>query len=98
MKKLTFTGLLACLNMFVLQAQDETNLSDNPKTAQTYIGIKGGLNYPSIQYSNSSLNDYKTKSYSVTMFGVFAEFPLNEQNTLSFRPELTLLVHNVNIV
>ena len=97
MKKIILAGLLACLGTVVLQAQDEINLSDNPKTAQTYIGIKGGLNYPSVRYSNAYLNDYRTKSFSATIFGVFAELPLNEQNTLSFRPEITLMTRGQQI-
>ena len=89
--------MIASLNMFILQAQEESGLSSDSPSTQTYIGVKGGVNLPSLSYSNSGLNDYKSELYTTTMWGIFAEIPLNQDNTFSIRPEVNFITRGQHI-
>ena len=96
-KKIVVICMMACLSIFILQAQEESGLSSDSPSAQTYIGVKGGFNLPSLSYSNSGLNAYKSELYTTTMWGIFAEIPLNKQNTFSIRPGVNFITRGQHI-
>jgi OOP family OmpA-OmpF porin len=88
---------LSALMPFTAQAQEELDFQENSASCNTYVGLKGGLNFPSFSYSNSELDAYKSELYYTTSWGIFAEFPLNGQNTFSLRPEVNFLTRGQHI-
>jgi OOP family OmpA-OmpF porin len=83
----------ACVAVLALHAQEEAKSTFD----RMHAGIRGGLNFPSLSYSNSYLNDYKSELYSTAMWGIFADIPLNEQNTFSLRPEINFTTRGQHI-
>jgi OOP family OmpA-OmpF porin len=76
------------LTLATVQAQENFDFQENLVSGNSYIGLKGGLNFPSLTYSNAEINGYKSESYYTTLWGIFAELPINKQNTFSIRPEI----------
>jgi OOP family OmpA-OmpF porin len=95
-KKLA-TFFLSGLALFTVHAQEELDFQEKTASDNTYIGLKGGLNFPSFSYSNSDINGYKSELYYTTLWGVFAEFPFNERNTFSLRPEINFITRGQHV-
>jgi OOP family OmpA-OmpF porin len=79
--------------VFALHAQEEAKSA----LSKMHVGIRSGLNFPSLSYSNSYLNDYKSELYTTMMWGIFADIPLNEQNIFSLRPEINFTTRGQHI-
>jgi OOP family OmpA-OmpF porin len=88
---------LFCLTSVIVSAQESTDFQENPASGNTYIGLKGGLNFPSLSYSNAGIDAYKSELYYKALWGVFAELPLNRKNTFSIRPEINFITRGQHI-
>lgn len=80
-------------SVFILSAnaQEEIDSIKVRYSDKIHIGLKGGLNFPSVHYSSSEFDIYEGESISKFTWGIFAEFPLNKDNSFSFRPEINFI-------
>jgi len=62
-------GLIACF-FFVAFAKNEQSIN------RTYLGLKLGMNYPSMIYSDKGLNNYSNSIYSNIFFELFGEYAI----------------------
>ncbi|MDR2595035.1 MAG: PorT family protein [Fibromonadaceae bacterium] len=74
------TCLIACFS-FAVFAQSET---ENTFLDRTNLGIKLGVNLPSMVYSNERLYDYQSSTYANGLFELFGEYSIIP--SLSVRP------------
>ncbi|MDR0546696.1 MAG: OmpA family protein, partial [Dysgonamonadaceae bacterium] len=96
MKRISFS-LFLCLLTFVLQAQNDSTEIAAGKKLKGYVGLAVGLNSPTMHYSSNGLNDYKSEIYFNTLYGIFAEFPLDAANRFWIRPEIDFLTRGQHI-
>jgi OOP family OmpA-OmpF porin len=92
-----FPFFFSCLLLITVHAQENSEIQENSALSTTYIGLKGGLNFPSLTYSNSGVNAYQSELYYKALWGVFAELPLNRKNTFSMRPEINFITRGQHI-
>ncbi|MGC3978543.1 MAG: OmpA family protein [Paludibacteraceae bacterium] len=79
--------LTACLLVLYINTSllsQEYNITDS-LLSNSSIGLKTGANFPWMTYTNPDLKDYKNSVSAKTIFGFFAETPLN--SNISLRPE-----------
>jgi len=94
MKKAFLIVLLFCTLQPVVKAQEQDEEVQTPvsKLDKIYVGLKTGLNFPNMKYSDPALREYRSSLYPTgLLFGFFSEIGLNEANTFSIRPEMTFI-------
>jgi len=72
--------LVACFS-FAVFAQSET---ESAFLDRANLGIKLGVNFPSMAYSNKRLDDYQSSTYANFLFELFGEYDIIP--SLSARP------------
>jgi len=73
-------------------AQDET---ENTFMDRASIGVKLGLNFPSMAYSNEGIDDYSSSIYANGLFEIFGEY--NIISPLSVRPGIKFTTRGQHI-
>lgn len=82
-KELFISCLMAlCLNMTVYSQ----SFTVDSLLSRTTIGLKTGINFPWLSYTDPDLQDYKSSAFGRGIFGLFLETELNQD--FSLRPEL----------
>lgn len=87
MKNIILISVLTFLCLFTnVEAQA---IKIDSLMSHSRIGVKTGLNFPGLSYSEPGLDDYKSSSLTRGIFGLFME--TNYTYDLSFRPEMMLI-------
>lgn len=85
---LLISSLLFCMS---IMAQNRTEEDVPSCLDKISVGIKGGMNFPSMIYSSAKMKPYDSDVYANGLFGVYAEIGLGKRADFSVRPELIFL-------
>ncbi|MDR2628093.1 MAG: OmpA family protein [Dysgonamonadaceae bacterium] len=80
-----------------LVADDAASASGASVLDRVSVGVKAGLNFPTMHYSEGGINSYSSAVYAKRLFEIFADISLNEANTLSVRPGFKFLTRGQHI-
>jgi len=69
-------GLIACFFVVAFAQTNYQTKTGKQISGRTYLGLKLGMNYPSMTYSDNGLGNYSNSIYTNTLFELFGEYAI----------------------